>query len=150
MLELMAVAQVAQFRNNAVPMVNILANRTAFRPFLYFRHEDVMITTPKAVPFRRDANTIDIQGLLLLFLVLRLHKTSSITFKMDIIKRTVKTGWKEALHNGEDDYSGSEIKLTPTRSEPADVDAEYFMQDTSEDDSTDDELEPPQKKKRCQ
>ena len=92
MLELMALAQVAQFRNNAVPMVNILANRTAFRPFIYFRHEDVMIMTPKAVPFRRDANTINIQGLLLLFLVLRLHKTSSITFKMDIIKRRLEGG----------------------------------------------------------
>ena len=82
----MAVAEVAKFTNSAVPLVNIMANRTAFRPFMYFRHEDVLITTPKAVPFRKDVNTLDIQGLLLLFVVLRLHKTSSITFKMDAIR----------------------------------------------------------------
>ena len=140
----------AKFTNNAVPIVNIMANRTAFRPFIYFNHQDVLLSTPKAVPFRRDVNTIDIQGLLLLFVVLRLHKTSSITFNMNAIKGKVKTGWREALYNGEDDYSGSEIKLAPPHSGPVDADAQYFTHDTSEDESTDHELEelPPQKRRR--
>lgn len=59
MTEVMAVAQVAKFTNNAVPIVNIMANRTAFRPFIYFNHQDVLLSTPKAVPFRRDVNTIE-------------------------------------------------------------------------------------------
>lgn len=74
MTEVMAVAQVARFANDAVLIVNIMANKTAFRPFIYFKHEDVLISTPKVDPLRRGPNKIDIQGLLLFFVVLRLNR----------------------------------------------------------------------------
>ena len=63
MLEAMAVAELAQFGDEAVPIVNILANKSAFRPILYWREKDVL-TTARAVPLRRSQSNIDIQGLL--------------------------------------------------------------------------------------
>ena len=43
MLEAMAVAEIAQCTAEAVPLVNILANKSAFRPFLYWRQKDVLL-----------------------------------------------------------------------------------------------------------
>lgn len=86
MMEVMAMAQVTKFPNKEVPLVNILASKTAFRPFIYFKEEDVLLSTPKVVPLRRNSTTIDIQGLILLFVILRLHKVKCLNFNMEKIK----------------------------------------------------------------
>ena len=54
MLEVMAVAEIAQCTTEAVPLVNILANKNAFRPFLNWQEKDVLLTTGGAVPLRRS------------------------------------------------------------------------------------------------
>ena len=74
MLEVMAVAQVAEFPRADVPLVNIFGNKFVYRPLLYFRECDVLLTTPRPVHLRRDATTLDVLGLVLLFTLFQLHK----------------------------------------------------------------------------
>lgn len=73
MLEALAVGELTHFPNNTVPLLNFLANKTAFRPFLYWRECDVILTTPRAIPLRRSESEVDIQGLLLLFVLFQLN-----------------------------------------------------------------------------
>ena len=47
MLELMAISQVATFPSPDVPVVNFIGNKFVFRPPLYFKELDVVLTTPQ-------------------------------------------------------------------------------------------------------
>ena len=94
MLESMAVAELAQ----SVLILNNVANKTAFRSMLYWRDADVLITTARAVPLRRNKTDIDIQGLLLLFVLLQLHRISCISFNNRVLLYKVviirtRCGW---------------------------------------------------------
>ena len=100
MLEAMAVAEIAQCTAEAVPLVNILANKSAFRPFLYWREKDVLLTTAGVVPLRRSNSEIDIRRLLLLFVLLQLHRRTHISFNLESHGKISKTGWREALTAG--------------------------------------------------
>lgn len=64
MLEVMAMAQVAKFPN--IPIVNIFGGKMVFRPFIYFKQLDVMLTTPNVVPIRPNAESLNMLGLLVL------------------------------------------------------------------------------------
>lgn len=130
MLEAMAVAELTQFNDEAVPIVNIFANKSAFRPILYWRKNDVLVTTARAVPLRSQSN-IDIQGLLLMFVVLQLNETTRISFKMEKIGKLAKTGWKKAMNEGDINYKDSRIKLKKYRTRLTHQDDEYPLQPQS-------------------
>lgn len=91
-LEVMTVSEVTRFPNNNIPLVNILASKTAFRVF-YWRHLDVLLTTPMVVPLRSGQNEIDIRGLLFLFTIFQVHRSSCISFDVDKLHGKPKTGW---------------------------------------------------------
>ena len=140
MFEIMAVAELASFENELVPLVNIMGNKTAFRPILYWRKLDIIITTPDVVPLRRNNETLDVQGLLLLFVLFQLNYTSIISFNREALKKHSKTGWAQALAAGEDNYRHSKITLPTQRLNLVHQDAIYG---TVSDSESEDEVSPP-------
>ncbi len=125
MFEVMVAAELAIFENDMVPLVNIMGNKTAFRPILYWRKLDILITTPDVVPLRRNKNTLDIQGLLLLFVLFQFHNVSVISLNEETLKQHSKTGWAQALAAGEDSYKNSKITLPAQRINLVHQDAAY-------------------------
>ena len=80
-------------------------------PLLYFRDLDILITTNGVVPLRRDSETLDIQGLLMLFIV-SVQTYSCIQFHGDkLAQKCPKTGWAAALSKASDNYRNSIITL---------------------------------------
>lgn len=125
MFEVIVAAELAIFENDMVPLVNIMGNKTAFRPILYWRKFDVLITTPDVVPLRRNENTLDIQGLLLLFVLFQFHNVGVVSFDEEALKQHSKTGWAQALAAGEDSYKNSKITLPSPRVNLVHQDATY-------------------------
>lgn len=136
MLEAMAVAELAQFDDEAVPIVNILANKSAFRPILYWREKDVLLTTARAVPLRRSQSNIDIQGLLLMFVLLRLNQITRISFNMEKIGKLAKTGWNKSMNEGGVNYKDSKLTLRKHCTRLAHQDDEYPLQPQSSEDES--------------
>lgn len=110
-----------------------------------------MLTTQNTVPIRRSKDVIDVRGLLLLFVVLKLHRQSCLSFQLEKIQSKPKTGWKAALGSGEHDYSGSVIKLAVPKSKFAHQNDAYparLESDSSESESeSESESGPPKNKK---
>lgn len=52
------------------------------------------------VPLRNGQNEIDIRGLLFLFTIFQVHRSSCISFDVDKLHGKPKTGWAMALHSG--------------------------------------------------
>ena len=75
MLESMAISQMATFPDADVPIVNFLGTKLSFRPLLYFKELDVLLTTPRPMHLRTAHDTIDVLGLITMFTLMNLHKT---------------------------------------------------------------------------
>jgi hypothetical protein len=67
MLEVMAFAQMAEIPNAAVPIVNFVGTKYTFRPLLYFKNLDIILSTPRVLHLRRNQDTIDALGLMAMF-----------------------------------------------------------------------------------
>ena len=102
MLELMAMAKVVKFPEEAVP---IFGGKMVFRPFIYFKKLDVMLTTPNVISLRPTAESLNMLGLLVLFSLF--HKLRHISFLMEEVSQLPKTGWRHALETGRDNYQNS-------------------------------------------
>ena len=92
MLELMAVSEVCTFENTEVPLVNIFGNRHAFRPLLYFKKYDVLLTTPKPYMyvFLDENKKIHFLGLAMLHILFTLHRYP---FKATELIATLTENW---------------------------------------------------------
>lgn len=96
--------------SDEVPLVCIFANRHTMRPFLYFHHYDVLLTTLKPVTFSPHQETVDIHGMILIKLLFLLDAHR---FNAEILGRATKSKWKAAkmaAKNGQDLYRN--VKLT--------------------------------------
>lgn len=90
--------------SDEVPLVCIFANRHTIRPFLYFHHYDVLLTTLKPVTFSPHRETVDIHVLFLL---------DAHPFSAEILGRATKSKWKAAkmaAKKGQDLYRN--VKLS--------------------------------------
>ena len=107
MAEVMALAEVTTFRDEDIPILNILGNKYVYLPLLYFKKKDVILTTPRVIHLRINSTTVDTLDLQLLFTLFQLHKKNLIFFAFS--EHTFpKSGWKEALKKGDDNYKKSQ------------------------------------------
>ncbi len=93
MLGTMAIAQKCAFPHRQVPLVNIFASRHYFRPFLYFKDHDVMLTSLGVVPLR-SKHCIYMVGLQLLHFMFHLHEHP---FEAGKLATLPKTGWTKDM-----------------------------------------------------
>ena len=88
-------AELCTFPCAEVPLVIMLATRHVFRPFLYFKKHDVLLTVERPVTYF-DGNSVHLHGIVLLKLLFSLHEMK---FKKSFFKNCPKTGWQEARRN---------------------------------------------------
>ena len=115
MLESMAISHVATFPDPDVPIVNFLGNKFSFRPLLYFKELDVLLTTPRVMHLRTSHDTIDVLGLITMFTFMNLHKTDMIKFSQEAITAFPMSGWKRQLKEGKDSYHTSKLTVMGVR-----------------------------------
>ncbi len=119
MLEVMAISQVATFPNSDVPVVNFMGNKFVFRPLLYFKELDVVLTTPRVMHLRRSQDIIDVLGLITMFTFVHLHKTKIMKFQPDSIDQSIPlSGCKSALQQGKDGYHTSKLTVEGLKNFP--------------------------------
>lgn len=128
MLELMALSEMTTFPDPLVPLVCIYGNKFVFRPLLYFKSIDVMLTTPRVVKLRPSKETLNLLGLVILFTVLHLHRDDIIRFRRKNIKSCPVSGWKDACN---DHYSGSELSVAGAKRRPHVDDTVFLHESTS-------------------
>ena len=93
MLEVMSFSEKCDFSESKIPLVNIFGSRNTFRPLLYFKAYDVLLTTPTAITYRNRDESINLCGLVLLHILFNLH---NYPFSHDILSQQFKTGWEQA------------------------------------------------------
>ena len=91
----MALSEVCSFENDEIPIINIYGNRNAFRPLLYFKEHDVLLTTTSSCTFYHNQHA-HVTGLALFHILFQLHRCP---VKKDQLQRLSKTGWKPAKSN---------------------------------------------------
>ena len=132
MLEVMAISQVATFPNPDVPVVNFLAHKFVFRPLVYFRDVDVLVTTPRVIHLRHSENTIDVLGLITMFTFLQLHWTKGVKFQRNaIIELFPTSGWTRALQQGKDGYHTSKLTVVGMKKKFPHVGSKPFIHESS-------------------
>ena len=102
--ELCAMSEVCTFaeESDEIPLVNIYASRHTYRPFLYFKHYDVLLTTQRPIAYvRTDKTKFDIHGLALLK---NLFLFDCYPFKKEALERITQSMWR-AAQNGQAIYS---------------------------------------------
>lgn len=104
-LETTVLAQKCDCPHSEVPLINIYANRYFFRPYLYFKHHDVMLTTLGVVPYRTE-ESIHTIGLQLLHFLFSIHMYP---FAADVLNTLEKTRWSSTLPSN---AYGPESKVT--------------------------------------
>ena len=133
MLETMATAEMATFPNEQIPLLNIFGNKFVYRPLLYFRKDDIMLTTSRVVHLRKDATTVDTQGLLLLSTLFQLHKTKLCRFDKIETGDFPVTGWQAALDNGLSNYRNSMLIVAGVNATLPHATSKNFLHDDSDD-----------------
>lgn len=130
--ELCALSEVCTYSDDskAIPLVNIFASRNTFRPFLYFKEYDVLLTTLTPITYvRKDKVAFDIHGLALLKL---LFSIDCYPFREDKLEGVTKSMWKAAKDGqgiydnvwlsteapGAEDASKSDPNIMPFRAMP--------------------------------
>ena len=131
-LELMAMAEVAKFPEEEVPVVNIFGGKMGFGPFIYFKKLDVMLTTLNVIPLRPTAESLNMLGLLVLFSLFQFHKLRHISFFMEEVSKLPKTGWRRALETGMDNYQNSEVYVPTGTTGMPHANAQIHMHSSSE------------------
>ena len=106
--EIMAFSEKCTFTDPGVPLLLIYGSRIQYRPLLYFPSMDVLLTTPTVVPLLRKTGEICTYGLVFLYLLFRLHL---FPFNTVAVESLPKSGWKEALSKGEDNYEQSIVEV---------------------------------------
>ena len=139
MLEIMAIAQLAHFPDATVPIVNFLGTKLSFRPLLYFKEQDVLLTTPRVLHLRTAHDTITVLGLVTMFTIMNVHKTDMVQFSTEALAKCPKSGWKHQLIGGKDSYHTSKLTVRGIRNRYPHVDSEPYIHDTSTSTSEDDE-----------
>ncbi len=92
MLQVMALSEVCDCKS-LTPVINIFGNRQNFRPLLYFKDYDVMLTTPLPFTYMINNNELCLEGLIMLHVLLNLHRYP---FKEEKVKKMKQTGWAKA------------------------------------------------------
>ena len=138
----MAMAEVAILPDDTVPIVNIFGSKMVFRPFIYFKKLDVMLTTPNVIPIRPDTESLNMLGLLILFSMFQFHKPHYISFNMEEMSQLHKTGWRDALTAGKNNQQNSEVYIPRELMGVPHTNAQVHMHSSSESE-TDDNSEIP-------
>lgn len=137
MLEVMAISQVATFPNPDVPVVNFVGNKLVFRPLLYFKELDVILTTPRVIHLCSSQDSIDVLGLMVMFTFVHLHWMKIVKFQPDSIAQSFPmSGWKSALQQGKDGYHTSKLTVVGIKNKFPHVGSKSFIHrsSSSEDD----------------
>lgn len=110
MMEIMALSEVCTFPNTEIPLICIYGNRSAYRPLLYFKEYDVLLTTTKPSAFYdSDEEEFHVTGLAFLHLLFQLHEYP---FNKEELNRLSKTGWKAAKNISNcTAYTDSQVSL---------------------------------------
>lgn len=106
-IELTAMASACDFPNNSVPLVQFYGNRHRYRPIMYFKASDIIITTSNPIQYLNSEGEICLEGLFLMFLLCYKY---ALQFDVESIERLFpKSGWGEAtrLYNP---YAGLTLK----------------------------------------
>lgn len=93
--EVCAVSELCTFGCKEVPLLNLLGSQHTIRPFLYFKHYDVLLTTETPVTYKDGSGNVDLYGLLLLKLLFMLDKYP---FHKKCLETIEKTGWKTVVN----------------------------------------------------
>ena len=112
-VQIVSVSQMKGFRNNE-PTVLFFGNRTVFRPYIYFRSNDILLTTTHQLEWHTDdAIAIDsvIIGALLVEAVQGVKYRPRIAEYLKEKLAIPSTGFMEAMGNPER-LAGSELKVT--------------------------------------
>ena len=133
MLETMAIAEVATFPDEDVPILNILGNKLCYRPLLYFPKCDVLLTTPRVVHLRKDSTTINTQGFLLLFTLFHLHSTNMFLFNNLDYGHFPQSGWRAAMEEASDNYRNSVLKVAGVNCAFPHATSKHYLQPVGED-----------------
>ena len=155
MLETMAISQLAHFPDATVPIVNFLGTKLSFRPLLYFKEQDVLLTTPRVLHLRTAHDTIKVLGLVTMFTLMNVHKTDMVQFSTEAIAKFPRSGWKHQLKGGKDSYHTSKLTVQGIRNRYPHVDSEPYIHDsststsTSEDDEDSEEEDRDKRKSPC-
>ena len=145
MLETMAIAEVATFPNEDIPILNILGNKLVYRPLLHFRKSDVILTTPRVVHLRKNSTAVNTQGFLLLFTLFHLHATKMFLFNKLEYGHFPQSGWRAALEKGSENYRNSVIKVAGVNCAFPHATSNHFWHPVDEDDEDDNQPSPVKK-----
>ena len=93
-----------------------MGNKFVFRPLLYFKELDVVLTvvltTPWVIHLRRSQNAIDVLGLITMFTFLHLHWKKIVKFQTDArVLSFPMSGWQSALQQGKHGYHTSKLTV---------------------------------------
>ena len=138
MLELMAISEVAAFPKADVPLLNIFGNKFVYRPLLYFKEYDVLLTTPRPIHLRRDVNSVDGLGLLFMFVLFQLHNTRTCSFEIEEVKKFPTSGWKAALCASRESYCHSTLFIAGVKPRMPHADTLPFLHPSDDEDGSDD------------
>ena len=82
-----------------------------YRPFIYFKKYDVLLTTPRVIQHRISQNRVYALGLLFMYTLFNTHHIDVVSFSKEHIKAQEKTGFRKALKGSELAYDMSTVLL---------------------------------------
>lgn len=98
-LQLCATAELCTFTDARVPLINIYGSRETYKPYLYFKAHDVMLTCQLPAIIMENsgsrARKYNLHGLVLMELLFRLHKYPA---EPDVLHNLTQCGWREAMN----------------------------------------------------
>ena len=107
--EVLAFAQKTTFPNKLVPLLLIYANRFMYRPLIYFKKYDVLLTTPRVIQHRISQSKVYALGLMLMYTLFNTHHVDVVSFSKEYIKAQENTGFRKALKGSGFAYDESTI-----------------------------------------
>lgn len=108
-LELLAVSQVVKEREE--PLVLFFASRRIIRPFLYFKKQDILLTTRTAFPWLQPDRLV-LKGVCLVALLLKCGNSYRKGMEKVVEEVYPKTGYSKAMEQGSITLSKSVLKPT--------------------------------------
>ena len=108
-LEVMSFAEKCILPKPNVPLLLLHACRFHYRPLLYFKEQDVLLTSPTVLPLLTDNSDINIFGVMSLKLLFRLHLSP---FNCEKLEQLPKSGWQAALVGASSDYKSSSVTVS--------------------------------------
>ncbi len=91
--KLCSFSELCELPNNLVPVIALFGSRYSFRPLLYFKAYDVLLTTSRSYTFFDSKKQVDLHGIVMLRV---LSMLANYPFSKTFLESTTKLGWEAA------------------------------------------------------